>query len=131
QSMLNVIIVIAFVNFPTYVRLIRAGIMSAREHYYSEAAYSLGIRQSKIIFKHLLPNCMTPIFIQASLNSGWAILTAAGLGFLGLGVEIPKPEWGAMITLGADYVISGEWWISFFPGLAIMVTVLSLNIIGD
>lgn len=131
QSIFNLIIVIAFVNFPTYVRLIRGNMLSIRESYFAEAAKCLGYHPLRIIFVHLLPNCISPVIIQASLNSGWAILTAAGLGFLGLGVKIPKPEWGAMITQGAEYIITGEWWISFFPGLAIMLTVLGFNLLGD
>ena len=131
QSMGILVAVIAFVNFPTYVRLIRANMMSLREGYFCEAARSLGYPSSRIIFRHMLPNCLSPVIIQASLNSGWAILTAASLGFLGLGVKIPQPEWGAMITQGADYIITGEWWIAFFPGLFIMLSVLAFNLIGD
>lgn len=131
QSMGILVAVIAFVNFPTYVRLIRANMMSLREGYFCEAARSLGYPPSRIIFRHMLPNCISPVIIQASLNSGWAILTAASLGFLGLGVKIPQPEWGAMITQGADYIITGEWWIAFFPGLFIMLSVLAFNLIGD
>lgn len=131
QSMGILVAVIAFVNFPTYVRLIRASMMSLKEGYFCEAARSLGYPPVRIIFRHMLPNCLSPVIIQASLNSGWAILTAASLGFLGLGVKIPQPEWGAMITQGADYIITGEWWIAFFPGLCIMLSVLAFNLIGD
>lgn len=131
QSMGILVAVIAFVNFPTYVRLIRANMMSLREGYFCEAARSLGYPPVRIIFRHMLPNCLSPVIIQASLNSGWAILTAASLGFLGLGVKIPQPEWGAMITQGADYIVTGEWWIAFFPGLCIMLSVLAFNLIGD
>lgn len=131
QSIVNLICVIGFVNFPSFVRLVRAEMMSIRERQYAEAARCVGNSSAAIIFRHLLPNCLSPVIIQASLTSGWAIMTAAGLGFLGLGVRIPNPEWGSMISVGTEYIISGEWWLSFFPGVAIMLTVLSFNLIGD
>jgi len=131
QSIRNVILVIAFVNFPSYVRIVRASMMSLKERQFAEAAKCLGNPPFVIIFKHLLPNCFGPILVQASLNSGWAILTAAGLGFLGLGVRIPAPEWGAMVGIGAEYVVTGEWWMSSFPGLAIMLLVSGFNLLGD
>jgi peptide/nickel transport system permease protein len=131
QSVRNVILVIAFVNFPSYVRIVRASMMSLKERQFAEASKCLGNPSFVIIFKHLLPNCIGPILVQASLNSGWAILTAAGLGFLGIGVRIPAPEWGAMVGVGAEYIVTGEWWMSFFPGLAIMLLVLGFNLLGD
>jgi peptide/nickel transport system permease protein len=80
---------------------------------------------------HVLPNSWAPIFVQSTLQAGYAILEAAGLSFLGLGVRVPKPEWGVMINMGLQYIVSGQWWITFFPGTAIALTVMGFNLIGD
>jgi peptide/nickel transport system permease protein len=91
----------------------------------------VGNPTSRIIFYHLLPNCFPPVIVQATLAMGWAILTVAGLSFIGLGIQPPASEWGYMTAEGATYIVSGEWWIFLFPGLAIMVTVLAFNMVGD
>ena len=85
----------------------------------------------RIIFHHLLPNCFPPVIVQATLAMGFAMLTVAALSFIGLGIQPPQSEWGAMTAEGAEYIVSGEWWIFLFPGLAIMMTVLSFNLVGD
>ena len=131
QDVTSLMIVIGFVNFPAFTRLVRAEMMSRKHSQYVEAARCVGNSTASIIFRHILPNCTSPIINQAALTCGWAIITTAGLGFLGLGVKIPNPEWGSMISSGAQYVLTGEWWWSFFPGICIALTVLAFNLMGD
>ncbi|MDE0113181.1 MAG: ABC transporter permease [Albidovulum sp.] len=130
-SIPNLIIAIAFVNVPVYARLSRSRFLVIRSSLYAMAARGVGASDMRILAWHLLPNSLAPIFVQSTLQCGWAILDAAGLSFIGLGVHLPTPEWGVMIGLGAPRIISGQWWISFFPGLAIAVTVMGFNLIGD
>jgi peptide/nickel transport system permease protein len=131
QSLRNIILVIAFVNYPIYARLVRAQMLSVKESQYADAARVLGNPPWRIVVRHLMPNCMAPLYVQASLNAGWALLLAASLSFIGLGVQIPTPEWGLMVSMGSRHVVFGEWWISFFPGLAILLAVLGFNLLGD
>ncbi|MDE0307648.1 MAG: ABC transporter permease [Albidovulum sp.] len=130
-SIPNLIIAIAFVNVPVYARLSRSRFLVIRSSLYAMAARGVGASDMRILAWHLLPNSLAPIFVQSTLQCGWAILDAAGLSFIGLGVHLPTPEWGVMIGLGAPRIISGQWWISFFPGLAIAITVMGFNLIGD
>jgi len=127
----NVVVAIAITHVPIYTRLIRSEMLRVREMEYAEAARTVGNRQRRIIFFHLLPNCFPPVIVQATLAMGFAILTVAALSFIGLGIQPPQSEWGAMAAEGASYIVSGEWWIFLFPGLAIMVTVLAFNLVGD
>lgn len=127
----NLIIVLGFVNYPIYARLVRAAMMQAREAQYADAARCLGNPPLRVIFRHLLPNCLGPVYVQASINAGWALLLAASLSFIGLGVRVPTPEWGLMVSQGARHIIFGEWWHSFFPGAAIFLAVLAFNLLGD
>ena len=127
----NVVVAIAITHVPIYTRLIRGEMLRVREMEYAEAARTAGNRQRRIIFYHLLPNCFPPVIVQATLAMGFAILTVAALSFIGLGIQPPQSEWGAMTAEGAGYIVSGEWWIFLFPGLAIMVTVLAFNLVGD
>jgi len=131
NNLLNVVIAIAITHIPIYTRLIRGEMLHIREREYAEAARTVGNPVSRIIFYHLLPNCFPPVIVQATLAMGWAILTVAGLSFIGLGIQPPASEWGYMTAEGATYIVSGEWWIFLFPGLAIMITVLSFNMVGD
>ena len=130
-SITNLIIAIAVVNIPVYARLMRARFLVIRNAQYAMAARGVGASSWRILSWHLLPNSIAPIFVQSTLQFGWAILDAAGLSFIGLGVHLPTPEWGVMISLGVPRIITGQWWISFFPGLAIAVTVMGFNLIGD
>ncbi len=130
-SIPNLIAAIAVTNVPIYARLMRARLLSILGSQYALAAVGVGNPRTRVLAVHLLPNSFAPIFVQSTLQSGYAILDAAGLSFLGLGVHIPAPEWGVMISLGAQYVSSGQWWPSLFPGVAIVVTVMSFNLIGD
>lgn len=131
NKLINVVIAIAITHIPIYTRLIRGEMLHIREMEYAEAARTVGNPMSRIIFYHLLPNCFPPVIVQATLAMGWAILTVAGLSFIGLGIQPPASEWGYMTAEGATYIVSGEWWIFLFPGLAIMITVLSFNMVGD
>lgn len=130
-SLPNLIFAIALVNVPVYARLLRARILTVREAQYVRAATALGLSRARVLFVHVLPNSWAPIFVQSTLQAGYAILEAAGLSFIGLGVRVPKPEWGVMINTGLQYIVSGQWWITFFPGMAIALTVMGFNLIGD
>ena len=131
NSIFNLIVAIGLINAPPYARLMRAEIRSLREHIFIEAAECAGNSRLSILFRHLLPNAMTPILVIAPLNCGWAILMLAGLSFVGLGVPVPQAEWGAMISAGAADMVGGRWWTTIFPGLALFVTVLGFNLLGE
>jgi peptide/nickel transport system permease protein len=131
NSVTNIVIAIAITHVPIYGRLIRGEMLRIREMEYAEAARTVGNQQRRIIFYHLLPNCFPPVIVQATLAMGFAILTVAALSYIGLGIRPPTSEWGAMTAEGAGYIVSGEWWIFLFPGVAIMATVLSFNLVGD
>lgn len=131
NSTVNVVVAIAITHVPIYARLIRGEMLRIREMEYAEAARTVGNRRRRIVLYHLLPNCFPPVIVQATLAMGFAILTVAALSYIGLGIRPPTSEWGAMTAEGAGYVVSGEWWIFLFPGLAIMATVLSFNLVGD
>jgi peptide/nickel transport system permease protein len=130
-SIPNLIVAIAFVNVPVYARLMRARFLMIRHTQYAMAARGVGAPRMRILSWHLLPNSLAPIFVQSTLQFGWAILDAAGLSFLGLGVRLPTPEWGVMIGLGVPRIVTGQWWVSLFPGLAIAIAVMGFNLIGD
>lgn len=131
NSIPNVIIAIAIAYIPYFVRLTRGEVLSARELDYAEAARCVGNPTWRVMYLHLLPNCLTPALVQATLCLGWAILDASGLAFLGLGIRPPTPEWGVMVSEGARDIISGQWWTAFFPGAVIVLTAFSFNLIGD
>ena len=130
-SFRNLIIAIAITNVPIYAHLMRVSILANKQNDYAMAAIAIGGSSWRVLLRHLLPNSLGPIFIQSTLQPGYAILTAAGLSFIGLGVRIPEPEWGLMVAMGSPRIISGEWWISFFPGLFIIIAVMGFNLIGD
>lgn len=129
-SLINAMIALSISWWPWYTRLVRGEAVSLRERLFVEAARALGVRGSRIIFRHILPNCLAPVIIQATLDLGYAILATAGLSFLGLGAQPPTADWGLMITRGREFILR-EWWWSIFPGLAIFVTVLAFNFLGD
>jgi peptide/nickel transport system permease protein len=131
QSARNVIFAIAFVNAPIYLRLLRTQALSLRERRFVDAARVSGSSELRIVFRHILPNAVAPAIIQASVNMGWAVLLTAGLSFVGAGVRVPTPEWGSMIAVGAQNMITGQWWPALFPGIAIALTVLGFALIGD
>lgn len=127
----NIIIATAIVNFPLYVRVARAEANVRREAGFVQAARLSGNSEYRILLGHILPNIMPIMIVQMSLTMGYAILNAAGLSFIGLGVRPPTAEWGIMVAEGATFMVSGEWWIAFFPGLALMIAVFCFNLLGD
>ncbi len=130
QSIASVVFAIAFVNIPIYLRLMRSQVMNIRRMRYVEAAYVSGMPDSYIIRRHVVPNAIAPVLAQLSVNIGWSILLTAGLSFVGAGVRAPTPEWGSMIATGFPNIMTGQWWPSLFPGLALAVTVYGFAIIG-
>jgi peptide/nickel transport system permease protein len=127
----TVVIATAVLNIPGYARLVRSVMLTAKESQYAAAARSIGARHRIILMRHLLPNCMGPVFVMSTLQFGWAILEAAGLSFIGLGVEPSEAEWGALIKIGFGEYLEGHWWVYTFPGLAIAIAVLGFNLLGD
>ena len=126
----NVMLVLSLVWWPGYVRSVYGKTKGPREKLYVEAGRAIGISRFRILFRHILPNCVFTILVKASMDIGMAILSAAGLGFIGIGAQPPVPEWGAIISEGRRY-LSVAWWHSTFPGLAIWFTVLGFNFLGD
>jgi peptide/nickel transport system permease protein len=124
------LVAIGIVNIPVYARLSRSMALSIKEREYVLAARCLGSSGVRIVGRHILPNSLTPLIVQATLGIATAIIEAAGLGFLGLGAQPPAPEWGLMLTNGRAFLINAPW-AMIFPGLAIMVTTLAFNLIGD
>jgi peptide/nickel transport system permease protein len=131
NSVQNIVLATAIVNFPLYVRVARAESNILREAGFVHAARLCGNREPRILLAHVLPNIMPIMVVQMSLTMGYAILNAAGLSFIGLGVRPPAPEWGIMVAEGAAFMVSGEWWIAFFPGMALMIAVFCFNLLGD
>lgn len=130
-SIPNLIFTIALVNIPVYLRLTRSAVLPIVESEYVLAARCAGRRDLAILIRHVLPNVSQVVAAQFSINVAWAIQILAALSFIGLGVSLPTPEWGAMVRGGADYTTYGQWWVSVFPGLAIVATVLTLNQLSD
>ena len=127
----NIVLATAIINLPFYVRVARAETNVRRSAGFIEAARLSGNTDLRILAVHLFPNILPPAMVQVSLNLGWAILNAAGLSFIGLGVRPPTPEWGILVAEGAQFIVSGEWWVSFFPGAVLMLAVFSFNLLGD
>jgi peptide/nickel transport system permease protein len=127
----NIILATAIVNFPLYARVARAEANVRREAGFVQAARLSGNGEMRILLGQILPNIMPIMVVQMSLTMGYAILNAAGLSFIGLGVRPPTAEWGIMVAEGAAFMVSGEWWIAFFPGAALMVAVFCFNLLGD
>ncbi|MCE5973098.1 ABC transporter permease [Sinirhodobacter sp. WL0062] len=131
NSLTSVIVATAIVNLPFYARAVRFEVSRRRNAGWVEAALLARIPPSKIVALHILPNLVGLLATQSSLNMGWAILNAAGLSFIGLGIRPPQPEWGIMVADGASYIFSGEWWVFTFPGLTLMGAVLIFTRAGD
>jgi len=129
-SLTSVTIAIAAVWWPWYVRLIRGQAASVAGRPYVEACRALGISRLRIIFRHILPNSITPVLVQVSLDVGGVILTASALSFLGLGAQDPVPDWGLMVSEGQRY-FTPDWWLVTFPGLVILMTAFAFNLLGD
>jgi len=131
QGLQSVVIAVAFVNTPIYLRLMRSQVLSVRRMRFVEAAYVSGVSDWSILIRHVIPNAIAPVLAQLSVNIGWAILLTAALSFIGAGVEAPTPEWGSMIAMGFQNIITGHWWPSIFPGLALAITVFGFALIGS
>lgn len=129
-SLQNALIAIAIINIPNFGRLIRSRVLSIKEEEYIHAAKAIGMKNSRILLKHILPNSMTPVIVQGTLAIATAIIEAAALGFLGLGAEAPQPEWGKMLADARMFLMNAPW-AMVFPGLAIMLTVIGFNLMGD
>ena len=129
-SMINLMVAISVSSVPTYARIVRASVLSIRDQEFIEAAKAIGASNTRIIFKHIIPNALAPVIVQGTLGVANAILSIAGLSFIGLGIQPPAPEWGSMLSGGRQY-LRYAWWVTTFPGLAIMITILSLNLLGD
>jgi peptide/nickel transport system permease protein len=122
---------IVLTSIPFYARLTRADVVRIRSAKYIEAAGTLGATRTRVIFRHIVPNALVSVPILAAANFGYVILTLAALGFVGLGAQIPTPEWGAMITQGQEFMLTGSWWIGVFPGLGLLVAVTATSILAD
>jgi len=131
NSVGNIVLATAVVNLPFYARVSRAEVNIRREAGFVLAARLSGNSNLRILATQIFPNALPPMMVQISLNLGWAILNAAGLSFIGLGVRPPTPEWGIMVAEGARFIVSGEWWLALFPGTALMLAVFTFNMLGD
>jgi peptide/nickel transport system permease protein len=131
NTVTNIVIATAIINFPLYARVARAEANIRRDAGFVQAARLTGNSDLRILVTQILPNIMPIMIVQMSLTMGYAILNAAGLSFIGLGVRPPTPEWGIMVAEGAGFIVSGDWWIAFFPGVALMLAVFRYNLLGD
>jgi peptide/nickel transport system permease protein len=126
----NAMLAIAIIYLPRFIRIVRASTLVEKEYTYVEAAHALGMSHRRLLFRHLLPNVIPPVIVQATLGLAEAIIEAAALSFLGLGATPPTPEWGAMLSEGRSYLRLAPW-VTFFPGMAIFLIVVSFNLLGD
>lgn len=129
-SIFNLMVAISISSVPSYARIVRASVLSIRDQEFVEAARAIGANNARIIFRHIIPNSLAPVIVQGTLGVASAILSTAGLSFIGLGIQPPAPEWGSMLSGGRQY-LRYAWWVTTFPGVAIMITILSLNLLGD
>ena len=130
-GMFPVMIAVGFNAIPIYARTVRAQILAQRDQEFVEAARASGADDFRIVFKHILPNCMAPVIVEASMGMAGAILSAAGLSFIGIGLQPPVPEWGAMLSEGRQFMLAGYWHLTIFPGLMIALIIFALNMMGD
>ncbi|MGL4867184.1 MAG: ABC transporter permease [Cetobacterium sp.] len=129
-NLVNLMIAVSISSIPRYARIVRASVLSIRDQEFIEAARAIGASDARIIFRHIIPNSLAPVIVQGTLGVAGAILATAGLSFIGLGIQPPAPEWGSMLSGGRQY-LRYAWWVTTFPGVSIMITILSLNILGD
>ena len=131
NNLTNVVYVLAFVNVPVFLRLTRSRVLTIREQRFVQASIALGNSTPRLVFRHILPNALGPAVVQFGVSMGYGILTLAGLSFLGVGVQVPTPEWGSMILTGSSNMTTGQWWISLFPGIALAVAVFAFNLLSE
>ena len=131
NSLTNVVFVLAFVNAPVFLRLIRSRVLTVREQRFIQASVALGNSTTRLVFRHVLPNSLGPTVVQFGVSMGYGILTLAGLAYLGVGVQLPTPEWGSMILSGSSYITTGQWWISIFPGIFLAFAVFAFNLLSE
>ena len=129
-SMLNLMIAISISSVPRYARIVRASVLTIKDQEFIEAARATGSSNFRIIYRHIIPNSLAPVIVQGTLGVSSAILSTAGLSFIGLGIQPPAPEWGAMLSGGRQYLRTA-WWVTTFPGVTIMITIFALNLLGD
>jgi peptide/nickel transport system permease protein len=125
------ILIIGFAEWPQYARTVRASVMAEKKKEYVEAARVIGLRPTRIMLRHILPNTMTPVMVISTVQVANAIMSEAALSFIGLGMPVSQPSLGSLIKSGFDYIFSGSWWITLFPGIALVVLILSINLLGD
>lgn len=130
-SLLNVVLVIGFLDSPVFARVVRAEVLALRHSTFVESAVAAGNPTWRILFVHILPNAIQGAMAQSAVRAAWAVRISATLAFLGVGIQPPTPEWGAMIRQGAEYLVTGQWWVGVFPGIALVLMVLGLNMLGD
>ncbi len=131
QSITNVILVIGLLDAPIFARVVRAEILALRGGILIESARAIGNATGRMLFVHVLPNSISGALTQISVRMAWAIRVSATLAFVGIGIQQPTPEWGAMIRQGAEYMVTGEWWVALFPGLALVTLIFGLNLVAD
>lgn len=127
SNIVNLVLILAFLNFPVYLMMVRSVALPLRESDFVLAARCAGVPTARLILRYIVPNALVPVFSQFPLSCAFAVQMIAGLSFIGLGVKVPAPEWGAMINLGANYIVFGDWWPSVFPGLAVFLSVFALS----
>ena len=131
RGVLDLVVALVAVGWVSYARLVRAEVVRVVARPHVDAARALGLRPATVLRRHVLPHSLAPVVVQATLNVGVVVLTAAALGFLGLGLEPGTAEWGSMLARGRSSLLRGHWWVTVFPGLALVTFVLSVNLVGD
>lgn len=131
QSLVNVVLVLGLLDSPVFARVVRAEVLALRSSVFVESAIAAGNPTHRILFVHLLPNAISGAMAQTAVRAAWAVRISATLAFLGVGIQAPTPEWGAMIRQGAEFMITGQWWVAVFPGVALILLVFGLNLFGD
>jgi len=131
QSLINVVLVLGFLDSPVFARVVRSEVLALRSSIFVESAIAVGNTTWRILFVHLLPNSIQGAMAQTAVRAAWAVRISATLAFLGVGIQAPTPEWGAMIRQGAEFMITGQWWVGIFPGVALIFLVFGLNLFGD
>jgi len=130
-SLLNVVLVVGLLDSPIFARLVRSEVLALRTSNFVEAAIAAGNPRRRVMFLHVLPNAIQGAMAQAAVRGAWAVRISATLSFIGVGIQPPTPEWGAMIRQGAEYMVTGQWWVGLFPGAALILLVLGFNLLGD